>query len=158
MANDEETSIVELSDCPEFIPTVIRWIRQEWPDSRDNRAIEERLCGSGKRNALPMALVAVYGGVPIGFVSVTLYEKGIEEGRPHWIDGLYVEPAYRGQGLASRLLEKAESMSAHLGITELFALTEIPGLYHKCGWRTVQDFATPTGRDFIVARRLAEKG
>jgi GNAT superfamily N-acetyltransferase len=153
----DKISIVDLSDHPEFIPTVIGWIRQEWPDSRDDDAIKERLCGSRRRGTLPMALVAIYDKEPIGFVSLTLYEKGIEQGRPHWIDALYVEPLRRGQGLAQRLLQEAEEKAATLGITEFFALTEIPGLYHKCGWQSVEEIATPQGRDFIVNKRLAEK-
>ena len=150
--------IVELLDAPELTPTLVRWIRQEWPDSRDDSAIEERLCGSRRRGALPSALVAVADSVPIGFVSLTLYEKGIEQGRPHWIDALYVDPAYRGHGIARQLLHAAEEMSAVLGLTELFALTEAPGLYLKCGWSSLEEIATPTGRDFIMARRLAEQG
>ncbi|MGI8982148.1 MAG: GNAT family N-acetyltransferase [Pirellulaceae bacterium] len=158
MANDEETSIIELLDSPEFIPTVVRWIRQEWPDARNDAAIEERLCGSRRGGTLPLALVAVLNSAPIGFASLTLYENGIEQGRPHWIDALYVEPAYRGHGIARQMLQAAEEKSVVLGLTELFALTEIPGLYHKCGWRSVEEITTPTGRDFIVARRLDEKG
>ena len=153
----DKISIVDLLDHPEFIPALVGWIRKEWPDSRDDDAIEERLCGSHRRDTLPMALVAVSDNTPIGFVSLTLYEKGIEQGRPHWIDALYVDPLRRGQGLAQRLLQEAEGKAATLGITELFALTEIPGLYHKCGWRSVEEIATPQGRDFIVSKSLAEK-
>ena len=150
--------MVELLDAPELTPTLVRWIRQEWPDARDDSAIEERLCGSRRHGTLPQALVAVLGSTPIGFVSLTLYEKGIEQGRPHWIDALYVEPPYRGQGIGRQLLHAAEEKSVVLRLTELFALTEIPGLYHKCGWRSVEEIMTPTGCDFIVARRLDEKG
>jgi GNAT superfamily N-acetyltransferase len=153
----DKINIVELLDHPEFIPAVIGWIRQEWPDSRDDDAIEERLCGSRHGGTLPVALVAISDNEPIGFVSLTLYEKGIEQGRPHWIDALYVEPLRRGQGLAQRLLRAVEEKAAPLRITELFALTEIPGLYHKCGWRSVEEIVTPQGRDFIVSKSLAEK-
>lgn len=151
----DKISIVELLDHPKLIPTVIGWIRQEWPDSRDDVAIEARLCGSRRRGTLPMALVAISGNEPIGFVSLTLYEKGIEQGRPHWIDALFVEPPHRRHGLAQRLLRAAEEKAATLEITELFALTEIPGLYR--GWHSVEEIATPQGRDYIVNKLLAEK-
>jgi GNAT superfamily N-acetyltransferase len=150
-------NIVELLDRPEFIPIVVRWIRDEWPDSRDDRAVEERLCGSRQRGTLPLALVAISGSAPVGFMSLTLYEKGIEQARPHWIDALYVEPTHRGQGLGQRLLQAAEETAPLLGITTLFALTEIPRLYHKCGWRDVEEIITSTGRDYIVTKGLAEK-
>jgi len=150
-------NIVELLDRPEFIPIVVRWIRTEWPDSRNDRAVEERLCGSRQRGILPLALVAIEGATPVGFLSLTLYEKGIEQGRPHWIDALYVEPAFRGRGLALELIQAAEKQGTRLEIPELFALTEIPGLYHKAGWHDVEEIATPTGRDVIVGKRLAEK-
>ena len=161
----EGTRIAELLDFPEFIPTVVHWFRQEWPDSRDDAAIEERLCGShernpliiAQRNILPVTLVAIHGSAPVGFVSLIQYEKGIEQGRPHWIDALYVEPSQRGKGLARQLLLGAEAKGAELNIAELFALTEIPQLYFKCGWRGVEEIATPTGRDLIVAKSLAEK-
>lgn len=104
-----------------------------------------------------MALVAILGNEPIGFVSLTLYEKGIEQGRPHWIDALFVAPPHRRHGLAQRLLRAAEEKAATLEITELFALTEIPGLYHKCGWQSVEEIATAEGRDYIVNKLLAEK-
>lgn len=97
------------------------------------------------------------GAAPIGFVSLTLYEKGIEQGRPHWIDALYIEPAYRRRGLALKLIQAAEIRGGILGISEIFALTEIPGLYHKAGWHDVQKSNTPTSRDVIVGKRLAEK-
>ena len=158
MANDEETSIAELLERPDFIPTVVRWFRQEWPDARNDAAIEERLCGSRRRGTLPLALIAVSNSAPIGFVSLTLYERGIEQSRPHWIDALYVEPPCRGQGIARQLVHAAEEKSLVLGLTELFALTEIPGFYHKCGWHSVEEITTSTGLDFIVARRLAELG
>lgn len=153
----DKTRIVELLDFPKFIPIVVRWIHQEWPDYGDDLAIQERLCGECRRGELPTALVTVADSVPIGFVSLTLYEKGIEPGRPHWIDALYVERAHRGHGLARALVHAAEEKSLVLGLTELFALTEIPGLYHKCGWHSVEEITTPTGRDFIVARRLDEE-
>ncbi|MFN0017598.1 MAG: GNAT family N-acetyltransferase [Pirellulaceae bacterium] len=153
----ETINIVELLDRPEFIPIVVRWIRDEWPDSRDDQAIEERLCGSRQRGTLPMALVAIAGSTPVGFVSLTLYEKGIERGQPHWIDALYVEPTHRGQGLGRRLLQAAEETAPLLRIRTLFALTEIPRLYHKCGWRIAEEFITSTGRDYIVTKELAEK-
>ena len=153
----DKISIVDLLDHPQFIPAVIGWIRQEWPDSRDDGATEERLCGSRRPATLPVALVAISYNEPIGFVSLTLYEKGIEQGRPHWIDALYVDPPHRGQGLAQRLLGATEEKAATLGITELFALTEIPGVYHKCGRRSVEEIATAEGRDYIVNKRLAEK-
>jgi GNAT superfamily N-acetyltransferase len=153
----ETINIVDLLDRPEFIPIVVKWIRAEWPDSRDDRAVEERLCGARQRGTLPLALVAVSSSTPVGFVSLTLYEKGIEQGRPHWIDALYVEPAHRGRGLALELLEAAERAGGVLGISELFALTEIPELYHRAGWRRFEEIAAASGRDVIVGRRLTEK-
>src|SRR3954469_2436378 len=154
--HEMEISVVELFDYPILIPAVVNWFRNEWPDSQDASAVEKRLCGSRRRCELPLTLIAVSGSAPIGFVSLTFYEKGIEEARPHWIDALYVESSHRGQGLAQWLLEAAEERAAALGITELFALTEIPGLYHKRGWRNAQEITTDTGCDFIMAKRLAE--
>jgi len=131
--------IVELLQYPQFTPTVVQWIQKTWPDDRDYAAIEKRLCGERKPDKLPVAFIAVDKDHPIGFSSLTLFEKGIAEGRPHWIDSLYVEPSHRGQGIALKLIQRAESKAKQMGIKQLFVLTNIADFYKKAGWLFVEE-------------------
>jgi len=147
-----DCTFTDLAERPEKVPTVVRWIRETWPDARTDAAIAERIWGQGEPGKLPCTLLAESNGESIGFVSLVLFQKGISQGRPHWIDALYVEPEYRRFGLALRLIERAEQRARELGLERLFALTDIPGLYLKAGWNQIEGAAN--GTDSIVTREL----
>ena len=51
-----------------------------------------------------------------------------------WINALYVLPEYRSEGVATGLIRTAADVAVRQGISELFALTHVPGLYVQCGW------------------------
>ncbi len=149
-------NIFPLIEYPQFIPIIVEWIEAEWPKGKDNRSIEIRLCGERKPGELPQAYVAVSHGVPIGFVSLVYWEKGIDEGRPYWIDAVYVLPSKRGQGLAQKMIGVAESAALALGIDKLFALTDIPNLYKKRNWESLQGVILGSPTEAIMTKILSE--
>ena len=77
----------------------------------------------------------------VGWISIIYMPKiGRTNGLGHlYIDELWVEPTYRNQGIASRLMEKSNELmdsTASLGI-RLYVNTDNPtakGLYQKCGF------------------------
>jgi len=46
-----------------------------------------------------------------------------------------ISPAYRGLGLASKLVQAAEPEAARKGMKELFVYSEFPKMYEKLGWQ-----------------------
>ena len=79
----------------------------------------------------------------IGWISVVYIPKvGRTMGRGHlFIDELYVMPAYRKQGVAKALMEKAEQLSQDIGALGLRlyvnrANAAANALYKKCGYQT----------------------
>lgn len=128
--------IADPLDFPEYLPTVVNWIQTEWPDRhRTGATVEERLVGKREKGKLPAVLIALNGKSIVGYASLVLWADGVKKGQPHWIDGLYVEPGMRGHGIASLLIRSAEAKARELGISRLLALTEIPRLYEKAGWK-----------------------
>ncbi|MFN3579682.1 MAG: GNAT family N-acetyltransferase [Pseudomonas sp.] len=50
----------------------------------------------------------------------------------HWLTGLFVAPEYRGQGLATHLLEAIRKQAS--GPLWLFCSPELQALYTRCGY------------------------
>ncbi len=146
--------IHELIDFPQDIPVVMDWMAKEWPSTATPQAREFRVCGHKKRGQLPCALVAREAGSPVGVISLVLYEKGIQEGRPHWVDAVWVLPQFRGKGLAHRLLAAAEEKARSLQLDRLYALTEIPNFYLKAGWEIAVGVAGNSPGDFVMNKNL----
>jgi ribosomal protein S18 acetylase RimI-like enzyme len=69
-------------------------------------------------------LVAFHGAAPIGFVFG--YELPRRHGNPSilFVYEVEVEPAWRGQGVATKLFAELERIAAGRGIREGFVLTE----------------------------------
>ena len=51
-----------------------------------------------------------------------------------WINTVLVQPEFRGQGIASTLIQAGEHAASDLGVSELFVLSEFPALYAKRDW------------------------
>lgn len=147
-------NIVELCKRPAYLATVTDWNLAEWPEpKRSHENVKKRIFGSGIDNALPQTLVIEENNEPIGYATLVLYEKGIVIGRFHWIDAVYVIPKWRREGLASKLILAMETKAAEFNISEMFALTDLPILYHKLGWITVEEHRDGT----VVSKKLREE-
>ena len=73
----------------------------------------------------------------IGGLSFTAFKApecmGIVESIAVWVNALRVEPSFRGQGVASKLIQYAQHKAS-----PLYALTDVPLLYTKLGWCQIQ--------------------
>ncbi len=134
--------IENVFDHHHVIPTVIDWIQQEWQKDKplNKTEIEHRLCGDRLPNRLPIALIALHGLVPVGYVSLIQYETSEYKNKLFWVDGLYVVPINRGIGLGSRLLQAATERAAYLRLPYLCAYTDKIDLYTRAGWRPLTPF------------------
>ena len=47
---------------------------------------------------------------------------------------VYTEEAYRGKGIAGKLLQTAVAQMRAKGITPLYLVTDHTGFYERCGW------------------------
>jgi len=89
-------------------------------------------------------LVAEDGGQIIGCVSLIYFKAELVEVR-----SLAVHPAYRGQGIASRLVKAAVDMARERGVPRVLALTRATHLFERLGFRrdTVTHFPEKVWHD-----------
>jgi N-acetylglutamate synthase-like GNAT family acetyltransferase len=145
--------IVELCNCHTHLETIIDWNLTEWPKpARSREDVKQRIFGQGLGQQLPQTLILQDGDEPVGYATLVLYERGRTTRRVHWIDAVYIKPELRMKGLGSKLILAAVRKAAELGISELFALTQIPELYRKLGWTTVETHTDGT----VVSKRIGK--
>ena len=85
-------------------------------------------------------IVALAGDQPVGCIALKGTDKGYAEIKRMWIAS-----SQRGNGLAKRLIERAEEVARELGTTLLrldtnSALTDAIAIYRHWGWHEIPRF------------------
>lgn len=92
-----------------------------WPADRAEHLQEmQELCAQAGRYAQFLAYSHL--GEPQGLVEVALrsdYVNGTESSPVGFLEGLYVDPAFRKQGIAALLVQAAEQWAKRQGCTEM---------------------------------------
>lgn len=60
-----------------------------------------------------------------------------------WINAVFVEPQWRGQGIASELINRGVKQVSSTVQSQLYAYTNIMGLYQGLGWSVVDIESEP---------------
>ena len=126
-----------LKNRPEVIPTLAKWLYDEWR-SYDASLTQERLIeGFHQRlndDRIPCAIVALKNGVPIGVVSLkeeffTFPSKQNDPEFAHfpkggpWLGSLQIVSEERNKGLGTELLRIVKTIASDLGYSRLFLYT-----------------------------------
>ncbi len=124
-----------LVDHSKSIPMLADWYVKEWEPyygvsgPGDARADLESRCN---RDEIPIAFVAAEGGDVYGIAALDL---DAATGLTPSAVGLLVRPAQRGRGVATALVESAESLAMRLGYSRLYVSTAVLGdLLVRMGW------------------------
>jgi predicted N-acetyltransferase YhbS len=128
-----------LSERPDKLPTVARWLFEQFGHlspgasiERSERRMAERLSAEG----CPVAFVCLDGEVPTGTASLVMND--LEE-RPHlspWLAGLYVEPTYRRRGIGAELVHATLNHAKRCGYDHLYLFTpNKQSFFTRLGWR-----------------------
>ena len=127
-----ELAFVTLRDRPELEDVAAAWFHGKWGvpkeaylacmDSylRGETEYEWVLCLDGEK---------IVGGM--GVIENDFHDR--PELAPN-VCAVYTEEAYRGRGIAGRLLEKVVSDMKEKGITPLYLATDHTGFYERYGW------------------------
>jgi aminoglycoside 6'-N-acetyltransferase I len=98
-----------------------------WPEPSSDHAEDIARYFSGHRiNPAEVLLACVGSGTPIGFVelSIRTYAEGCTTDRVAFVEGWFVDAAYRGQGIGASLIAAAEEWGRASRCTELASDTE----------------------------------
>lgn len=126
--------LVRLCQEPGWKGIMARWFHEKWGIPLE--AYEESMaqCLEGKA-AVPQWYVLLDGeriAAGAGVIENDFHDR--PDLRPN-LCALYVEPSFRGRGLARRLLcEVCLDMEAQ-GEERLYLVTDHVGFYEKCGWK-----------------------
>lgn len=92
-----------------------------WPDCSDADHARDMadILGDPEFNAAFLAHAP--DGLPVGFLeaSIRLTAEGCRSGRIGYLEGWYIEPAWRGRGLGASLIQAAETWAIEHGCLEM---------------------------------------
>jgi GNAT superfamily N-acetyltransferase len=108
---------------------------QFWADKPGATAagMQARLETAEHADRLPLALVALHGGQPLGVVNLV---DDDDQDRPDckpWLAGLVVHRAWRGRGVGSVLVRELLAHARRLGLPHVYLGTDAPGFYTRLG-------------------------
>lgn len=133
--------IALLAEVPQAIAPLATGYETQWPDwyCAGGASARADLAVRMQRDALPLGLVALEGGAPVGTCALTGTSGGLVTAQMPWVGGLWVAPGFRRRGIAAALLARARSEARRLGFAHLFALTaEARPLFAAEQWTMIE--------------------
>ena len=146
-----------LAEVPQAGPVAALWLFREWGHRYPGRTPGMAIAQFGQRanvDRMPMAWIALHGGIPVATASLMEVERPGDEVGP-WVGGVFVIPSYRGQGLAVRLMRTLEAAAPRLGASRLLLSAAAPALYLGLGYAPTG--ATKNGEP-VMEKRLHAGG
>lgn len=123
-------------DCPSDLTTVASWLIEEFFQDKPNHNVDnmvERM-KKGKRDEVPIGLIAFYNDKPAGVVNLLEHDLDSPSELTPWLCGLFVHADYRNLGIATALIDKCISETKRCNYSSLYLATDIPDFYLKLGW------------------------
>lgn len=114
----------------------------------------EKLSDYLNKDTVPLMILAVENGSVHGCAYLCFHEMSMYTDKAHWLGGVYVDKPFRGNKLASKLVQRLASIANSMGITELHLQTEdlSGGLYAKLGFKEI-DRVNYRGVEVSVRRK-----
>ena len=130
--------IRDLADCPEHVPVLADWFHAEWGHTVSWGTVQgfrDKLLTHLGRGTLPLALVALDGGAPVGTASLRPAEMAARPELGPWLGGMYVRTDARGRGVGEALVRAAEQRAREMGFGEMYLFaTDREAWYRRLGW------------------------
>ncbi|PZP47689.1 MAG: GNAT family N-acetyltransferase [Azospirillum brasilense] len=146
-----------LPAVPDFLEVVAERIWRAWwqAEKPDPGPIAARLRPGLRGGALPQALVAHRDGTYLGHVLLIDSDLAERPALAPWLAALWVEPEWRGRGIATRLLAEGARLAEGRGFAEvhLCARPALRGFYAGNGWQLAETSVGVEGLD-VFRRRL----
>ncbi len=154
MRTNKQVEIKQLVECQEHIPVLASlWyeeISRHWINDASIEKSKVRLFSHLNNDKMPMAVVAIYNGYPIGMACLRETD-GIRPGVTPWLGSLVVSPESRGNKVGEILIESIKTRAKKMGYNTLYLLAFDPTIsswYAKLGWQSI-------GSDQLLARQVS---
>lgn len=126
-----------LREHPGWVPAAARWFAGKWgiPQETYAESMDE---GLRPGCAVPQWYIVVNeeGRIVAGAGVIDNDYHDRRDLSPN-LCALFVEEAYRGRGIARRLLDTVRRDLGEAGIPAVYLVTDHTALYERCGWRFV---------------------
>lgn len=125
--------IIRLTDRPAVKPALAVWLHEKWgiPVSAYEESMVQSLSASG---GVPSWYAILDGDRIIGGAGVIENDFHNRPDLTPNVCALYVEPDFRGRGLAGRLLDQICADMGACGVATLYLLTDHTSFYERYGW------------------------
>lgn len=129
--------ILNFVDCPDCLPEVAKRINAQWFADKEGHTEAGMLARMrmGRRDGIPLGLVAFVDGQLAGTVS--LIENDLEERKDlsPWLAGLLVFSEFRGSGVGTALARELIRCARAIGFERLYLYTDKPEFYERLDWQ-----------------------
>ena len=136
--------VVHLFEHPECLGAVARWIHEEWWADKPGHTVETMEARLGEAihpDAIPLSLVALDMGRPVGTVNLVANDNEERPDLTPWLAALLVLPEHRDHGVGSELVRALAGNAGRLGVPKMYLGTDIPQFYSKLGAETHEVFS-----------------
>lgn len=135
--------VVTTSERPDLATVVASWLWQEfW--HRDGHSYDDTLQAvikSATSYPMPRTFIALADGLPVGTASLAEHDLDSRRDLSPWLAGVFVDPAARGRGYSTPLIEAVIQECRRLFHPVVWLYTQTAeSLYAKLGWLTAERF------------------
>jgi len=132
-----------LSKRPEYADQIADWIFNQWVVDQDPEGYQNvltKVLACTDTDPTPFMVLLLNRNNLIGIAEVKTHETSEDKDPRFWLDGVYVLPEYRGQGLAGQLVGRAMQHAKAVGVRELYLRTLHldGGLYARAGFKPIE--------------------
>ncbi len=148
-----------LADHPTLVPHIVSWWDTVWADQIGSiEQAEKVLRESLSVENFPLHILAFLDGELVG--SAALKDQELAKLYPdnhYWLGSVFVDPAHRGQKIATALAERVVELARERQLPHLYLQTRdlAGGLYAKLGWQPVETFEYRDKPGLLMLRQLA---
>lgn len=130
---EKDMRIIRISEHPDMRDAAAEWFSKKWgiPTSAYLESMDECIA---HRRAVPQWYIATRESEIVGGMGVIDNDFHPRTDLAPNVCAVFVEPQYRGRGIARELLRCITQDMSEAGIGALYLLTDHTGLYERYGW------------------------
>ena len=144
-----------LANHPDVIPTLARWLYDQWGHMAPGRSVETaeaQLRGCCNRNAIPLAAVALSDSKPVGVACLVEHDMDTRKDLSPWLASVFVPPEHRGKGIGTALTRRIMDEAEALDVGTLYLFTpDRETFYSRLGW-TVLERTEYRGEQIVIMK------
>ena len=140
--------IVRIAERPDLVPTVAKWLWDEWHlDAAESfDATRDAVAASVSSSGPPQTFVLLVDDRPIGTASLVAHDLDERPKLTPWLAGVFVIPEARGRGHVIHLIQAVEMACRSAGVgTVWLHTTSAERVYARAGWHSVESSSVMAG-------------